>query len=88
MAAQPGADPNDEVLRERGSTATHFDPAEMAHGRRPAADAAAGSGPGVLLALVPLGAVVVVNMLAGLWVLASSGLSLSDLRRRAETPGL
>jgi len=26
--------------------------------------------------------------LAGLWVLASSGLSLTDLRRRAETPGL
>ena len=74
VAAQPGADPNDEVLRERGSTATHFDPAEMAHGRRPAADAAAGSGPGVLLALVPLGAVVVVNMLAGLWVLPRADL--------------
>jgi H+/gluconate symporter-like permease len=69
---RPGADAHDPLLRERGSTATHFDPAEMAHGRRP--DAGADSGPSAARALLPLGAVVAVNMLAGLWLLPRADL--------------
>ena len=62
-AAAPNAAATDPVVRERGSTATAFDPAEVAHG------SAATSPPGIVVALLPLGVVMAVNLTMSLLVL-------------------
>jgi H+/gluconate symporter-like permease len=54
---------NDEIVRERATTAREFDPAEIHHGRH--SDAA----PSIVLAALPLIVVVVVNLLMSLVVL-------------------
>src|SRR5690606_3126279 len=51
------------LVRERATTAAAFDPAEIRHGRR-----AAGT-PGIVVAVVPLAAVVLVNLAMSLAVL-------------------
>ena len=60
LEAPPTRDP---LVRERGSTATHFDPAELTH-RPPAPDL-----PGIVRALAPMVVVIVVNLLCSLWLL-------------------
>ena len=62
-AAAPSNAATDPVVRERGSTATAFDPAEVAHG------SAATSPPGIVVALLPLGVVMAVNLTMSLLVL-------------------
>ena len=62
-AASPGDAATDTVVRERGSTATAFDPAEAAHGSR------ALQPPGIGVAMLPLAVVMVVNLLMSLLVL-------------------
>ncbi len=54
---------DDEFLRERASTATSFDPAEIQHASRPVAP------PPILLAALPLFVVVAVNLSMSLFVL-------------------
>ena len=61
VAADAAAD--DEIVRERATTAREFDPAEIHHGRH--SDAA----PSIVLAALPLIVVVVVNLLMSLVVL-------------------
>lgn len=53
----------DPVVRERATTASSFDPAEITHGEPGAGQ------PGVVVALLPLGIVVLVNLLMALVVL-------------------
>jgi H+/gluconate symporter-like permease len=53
----------DDVLRERASTAREFDPAEISHGRR------ADMGPPILFAALPLVVVILVNFLMSMLVL-------------------
>jgi H+/gluconate symporter-like permease len=53
----------DELIRERASTAREFDPAEIAHGR------ASDQGPPILFAALPLVVVVVVNFLMAMVLL-------------------
>jgi H+/gluconate symporter-like permease len=65
-AERPGRfDPvvDDELLRERATTAREFDPAEIHHGRHGAAD------PPVLVALLPLIVVITINLAMSLLVL-------------------
>ncbi len=65
-AEQPGrfdTAVDDELLRERATTAREFDPAEIHHGRHGAAD------PPVLIALLPLAVVIAVNLAMSLVVL-------------------
>ena len=59
----PEAIPQDELIRERATTAREFDPAEIRHGRP--ADAP----PQIALAALPLAVVVSVNFLMSLFVL-------------------
>ena len=59
----PEAIPQDELIRERATTAREFDPAEIRHGRH--ADAP----PQIALAVLPLAVVVSVNFLMSLFVL-------------------
>lgn len=54
---------DDPIVRERASTAREFDPAEIRHGHR------ADTSPPVVLALLPLGVVIGVNLLMSLVVL-------------------
>jgi H+/gluconate symporter-like permease len=54
---------DDELVRERATTAREFDPAEIRHGRRGAA------GPPVLIAALPLVVVIAVNLAMSLVVL-------------------
>jgi H+/gluconate symporter-like permease len=54
---------NDEMVRERATTAREFDPAEIGHGHR--SDAA----PSILFAALPLAVVVVVNLSMSLLIL-------------------
>ncbi|MEX8194285.1 GntP family permease [Comamonas guangdongensis] len=77
------ADAQDPLLRERGSTATHFDPMEMAHGARPTADTgnAEEAQPGTLGSLIPLMVVIGVNLVAGLWLLPRADLSYLETAR-------
>lgn len=63
MPAAAPASANAGLLRERGSTATHFDPAEMTV--RETGEIL----PGIAAALAPLALVVVVNLLMSLWLL-------------------
>ena len=60
-AAQSAA--QDEIIRERATLAREFDPAEIAHGRR------SDSTPPILLAALPLVAVVCINLLMSIFVL-------------------
>lgn len=80
--SHPAADAQSPLVRERGSTATHFDPAEMAHGARPANGTTEVVSPRALArALAPLCAVALVNLAAGLWLLPRADLSyLADPR--------
>jgi H+/gluconate symporter-like permease len=70
------AAPVDELLlRERASTARDFDPAEMSHG------AHGSNAPPIVVAMLPLGVVVLVNLLMSLWVLPRLDTSyLAELR--------
>ncbi|WP_431282309.1 GntP family permease [Humitalea sp. 24SJ18S-53] len=64
--ATPVADPalvNDPVLRERASTAREFDPPELAH------SAHSDKLPPIVIAILPLGVVVLVNLLMSMVVL-------------------
>jgi H+/gluconate symporter-like permease len=54
---------NDELVRERATTAREFDPAEIRHGRHGAAD------PPVLIAALPLLVVIAVNLAMSLVIL-------------------
>jgi H+/gluconate symporter-like permease len=54
---------DDELIRERATTAREFDPAEICHGRHGAAD------PAVLIAALPLVVVIAVNLAMSLVVL-------------------
>jgi H+/gluconate symporter-like permease len=56
---------DDDVLRERATTAREFDPAEITHGR------VAEAGPSVVPAILPLLVVIVVNLAMSLVVLPS-----------------
>ncbi len=62
-AASAAAAADDEMVRERASTAREFDPAEIHHGQHSA------SAPPVLLAALPLVVVVAVNLLMSLVLL-------------------
>lgn len=53
----------DETLRERATTAREFDPAEIAHGK------ATDTPPPVVLAALPLAAVIIVNLAMSLFIL-------------------
>jgi len=59
----PGAAADDELVRERATTAREFDPAEIRHGRQSAA------APPVPLALLPLVVVIGVNFLMAIVIL-------------------
>ncbi|MBV8250928.1 MAG: GntP family permease [Comamonas sp.] len=79
------ASTQDPLLRERGSTATHFDPVEIAHGARPVGDAGEAGDmhqqPGTLSSLIPLVVVIAVNLMAGLWFLPRANLSYLETVR-------
>ena len=62
-AAAAGRAANDEIVRERATTAGSFDPAEISHGDQSA------SAPPIALAFLPLVIVVGVNLLMSLFVL-------------------
>jgi H+/gluconate symporter-like permease len=62
-SASPDGAADDELIRERATTAREFDPAEMHHGIRSA------SAPPVFFAALPLAVVVAVNLLMSLVVL-------------------
>ena len=62
-AAAAGRAANDEIVRERATTAGSFDPAEISHGDQSA------SAPPIVLAFLPLVIVVGVNLLMSLFVL-------------------
>ena len=62
-AAAAGRAANDEIVRERATTAGSFDPAEISHGDQSA------STPPIALAFLPLVIVVGVNLLMSLFVL-------------------
>jgi H+/gluconate symporter-like permease len=62
-SAGPDGAADDELIRERATTAREFDPAEMHHGIRSA------SAPPVFFAALPLAVVVAVNLLMSLVVL-------------------
>ena len=62
------------LVRERGSTAAHFDPAEMHQGARHAG-AAGRSRRALALAVAPLGSVVLLNLLGGLVLLPRADLA-------------
>ena len=83
-AQRTPADAQDPLLRERGSTATHFDPIEMAHGTRHPESAADTGRPGTLGSLVPLAVVIAVNLTVGLWLLPRADLSYLDTPRFGE----
>ncbi len=62
-ADAPGQSGTDPVVRERATTAGAFDPAEAAHG------SSAAAAPGIGVAMLPLGVVMVVNLLMSMVVL-------------------
>jgi len=62
-AAQAGDAAGDLMVRERGSTATAFDPAEVAHGSRSAEP------PGIVIAMLPLVVVMLVNLTMSMLIL-------------------
>jgi H+/gluconate symporter-like permease len=65
----------DETVRERATTAREFDPAEIRHGRH------GDTAPPTVVALLPLGVVVLVNLLMSLFVLQRLDFSfLADQR--------
>jgi H+/gluconate symporter-like permease len=54
---------DDTVVRERATTAQSFDPSEVHGGQQ------SNSSPGILIAALPLGVVITVNLVMSLWVL-------------------
>src|SRR5262249_58712181 len=62
-AVEPDAAADDPLVRERATTAAAFDPAEVHHGRHGA------GAPGIVVAILPLVAVVLVNLAMSLAVL-------------------
>jgi H+/gluconate symporter-like permease len=62
-AVQPDAAADDEHVRERATTAREFDPAEIHHGHH------SDTAPSALVAALPLGVVVVVNLAMSLFIL-------------------
>jgi len=74
-AVVAGASQGDPPFRERATTASAFDPAEIAHGHASAA------APGIVVAALPLIVVIAVNLIVSLIVLPRVDLSfLSDAR--------
>ncbi len=68
--SRPQATADDPLVRERGSTATHFDPAEAApRGASRPAPPANNELPGIVVSMAPLVVVVLVNLLCSLWLL-------------------
>jgi len=61
VAADTAAD--DLLVRERATTASAFDPAEVHHGHHSEQE------PHILVAILPLAAVILVNLLMSMWVL-------------------
>jgi H+/gluconate symporter-like permease len=66
---------NDELVRERATTAREFDPAEIGHGETAAV------GPSIAVAAAPLVIVIIVNLLMSLVVLPRSDLSFLAAER-------
>jgi H+/gluconate symporter-like permease len=62
-AASVASAANDELVRERATTAREFDPAEIGHGHRSSA------APSILIAALPLAVVVAVNLSMSLLIL-------------------
>jgi H+/gluconate symporter-like permease len=63
LPAAPDRAAEDQVVRERAATSREFDPAELQHGQRSATQ------PTIFIAALPLGVVVVVNLLMSMVVL-------------------
>jgi H+/gluconate symporter-like permease len=69
---------NDSLVRERATTAREFDPAELQHGKR------SEDGPGPLFAFLPLGVVILVNLMMSFLVLPRMDTSFLAERRWGE----
>ena len=77
--AAPGKSTTDTVVRERATTAAAFDPAEAAHGRRAMAP------PSIVVAMLPLGVVMAVNLTMSLFVLPRMDTAFLALPQWGET---
>ena len=74
-AAALEAGDDDPPFRERASTASSFDPAEIAHGQHSV------STPGIMVAALPLLVVIAVNLVVSLFILPRLDLSFLDDER-------
>ncbi len=75
----PDAAAEDPLVRERATTASSFDPAEVRHGQH------SEQGPGILVAILPLVVVILVNLLMSMLVLPRLDTSFLAEARWGET---
>ncbi len=79
LVVAPDAAADDLIVRERATTASSFDPAEVRHGQHSA------QGPGILVAILPLVVVILINLLMSMLVLPRLDTSFLAEARWGET---